>query len=130
MNRFEPEAIQVEKARLAAEVRITKKKARIEEVRLVAEARQLQQQQQTKKARIEKVRLTEKARITKKKIEAFACRRCFEKYFSNIKLHEHVRTKHTKLEKPTPTMITMTTPSVLSTTSCVTTFTTSRKPIS
>ena len=44
----------------------------------------------------------EEARITKKKTEAFACKRCPEKYPSNTKLHDHVREKHTKPEKPTP----------------------------
>ena len=97
MNRFEFETIQIEKTRLIAETRITKKKTRIEKVRLVAETRQLQQQ--AKKTRIEKVRLIEKVRITKKKIETFVCKRCFEKYFNNIKFHEHIRTKHTKFEK-------------------------------
>ena len=107
MNRFELEAVKAEKARIEKVRLIVKarqlqqqqaKKTRIEKVRLVAEARQLQQQQ-TKKTRIEKTRLIEKARITKKKTEAFVCRRCLEKYFSNIKLHEHIRTKHTKFEK-------------------------------
>ena len=38
----------------------------------------------------------EKNRITKEKAEIFSCKRCFVKFFSNIKLHEHVRTKHAK----------------------------------
>ena len=38
----------------------------------------------------------EEARIAKKKAEAFACKRCPEKYSNNTKLHDHVREKHNK----------------------------------
>ena len=57
---------------------------------------------QAEKARKAKHQAAEEARIAKEKAEAFACRRCPEKYPSNTKLHEHVRTKHVKPEKPTP----------------------------
>ena len=63
------------------------KKARQAEQRAVEEAYRLQQQQ------------AEEARIVKEKTEAFFCRRCSEKYSSNIKLHEHVRSKHCKKSK-------------------------------
>ena len=59
-------------------------------------------QHQDKKARQAEQRAAEEARIAREKAEAFPCRRCPEKYPSNTKLHEHVRTKHAKAEKRTP----------------------------
>ena len=51
----------------------------------------------------------EEKRIAKEKAEAFACRRCPEKFPSNTKLHQHVQEKHsrkpkepTSIEKPPP----------------------------
>ncbi|CAF9928527.1 MAG: hypothetical protein HETSPECPRED_006872 [Heterodermia speciosa] len=48
----------------------------------------------------------EQARIAKKRATAFKCRRCPEAFANNIKLHDHVRIKHTKKptshEKPPP----------------------------
>ncbi|CAF9942722.1 MAG: hypothetical protein HETSPECPRED_007637, partial [Heterodermia speciosa] len=88
LNRFEPEAIQAEEAR----------QLRIEEARLAKEARLAEE-----KARQLEQQQAEEARRAKEKAEAFACRRCPEKYPSNTKLHEHVRTKHAKKPKePTP----------------------------
>ena len=52
----------------------------------------LKKQQQTDKK-------VEEARIAKKRAETFACRRCSAKYFSNIKLHEHIRDHHAKKSK-------------------------------
>ena len=104
MNKFEFEAIQVEKVRLIVEACITKK-TRIEKVRLIVETRQLQQQQQAKKTRIEKARLTKEVRITKKKIEAFVCKRCFKKYFNNIKFYEHSKIIFTFLRLSRSTII-------------------------
>ena len=55
----------------------------------------------------------EEARIAKEKAEAFACRRCPEKYPSNTKLHEHVRTKHCRKPKepsPPPSAVTVASP--------------------
>ena len=81
------------------------------------QGRQLQLQRQAEEARIAKERAEEAARLA---AEAFACRRCPEKYPSNTKLHEHVRTKHAKPAKPTsdekpppppPPMIAVATPS-------------------
>ena len=67
-----------------------------EKKRQKTKARQLQQRQKTKAARI----AAEKAaRLT---AEAFACRQCPAKFASNTKLHEHVRTKHTKKPNPPP----------------------------
>ena len=66
------------------------------------QARQLIRQRIIEKER-EKERIAEEQRIAKEKAEAFACRRCPEKYPSNTKLHEHVRTKHCKKPKePSP----------------------------
>ena len=66
-------------------------------------AYKLQQRQVEEKTRITKkktkAKIEEKTRIAKKKTKTFACRRCFEKYFNNIKLHEHVRIKHCKKSK-------------------------------
>ena len=50
-------------------------------------------------ARIAKQQAAEEARIAKEKAEAFACRRCPEKFASNTKLHDHVREKHAKKPK-------------------------------
>ena len=41
----------------------------------------------------------EEVRIAKIKAEVFACRRCFAKYFSNIKFHEHIRDHYAKKSK-------------------------------
>ena len=88
---------------------------RFESAAIQAEqARHLQQQQ------------AEEARIAKEKAEAFACRRCPEKYPSNTKLHEHVRMKHAKPEKSTAPPTVPTSPI----TSHATTPTTPRNPIS
>ena len=49
----------------------------------------------------------EEARIATEKAKTFACRRCPEEFSSNTKLHEHVRTKHSKKPKepsPPPTI--------------------------
>ena len=81
----------------------------------------------------------EKNRITKKKAEIFSCKRCSVKFSSNIKLHEHVRTKHAKKSSAISATIALFTSfifsfisSVMSTaiTSHATTFTTSRNSIS
>ena len=60
------------------------------------QARMLKKQQQRQEVEKE-------VRITKKQEEArlttFACRRCFVKYSSNIKLHEHIRDHHRKKSK-------------------------------
>ena len=107
----------------------------------------LQQRQIEEKTRITrektKAKTEEKTRITKKKTKTFVCKRCFEKYFNNIKLYEHVRTKHAKREKFTSTTIalvfssvsssfmsTAITSSTTTTTLFVTSFTTSKKSIS
>ena len=52
-------------------------------------------QQQVEKARLEKKRQT----IEKIKTKTFFCKRCFAKYFNNIKFHEHIRDHHTKKSK-------------------------------
>ena len=70
----------------------------------------------------------EEARIAKEKAEAFACRRCPAKFSSNIKLHEHVRTKHAKKFSVATSSTSSISPS--SVTSSTTSTTTSRKPIS
>ena len=62
-------------------------KPKAEAARITRE-RQLQQQQ------------AEAARMTKKKATAFKCRRYPEAFASNTKLHDHVRTKHTKKSTP------------------------------
>lgn len=63
---------------------------------------------ENEKTEAEEARLAEKASIAKEKTEAFACKRCSEKYFSNIKLHDLVRDHHkrksTNDEKPTATL--------------------------
>ena len=41
----------------------------------------------------------EKARIEKKRLKTFACKRCFVKFSSNIKFHEHIRDHHAKKSK-------------------------------
>ena len=65
--------------------------ARIEAIRLT---KQQQQIEQTRQRQLQQQ--IEKTRIIKAKIETFVCKRCFVKFFNNIKLHEHVRTKHAK----------------------------------
>ena len=81
----------------------------VQKARIVKEARQ----QQVDAARIAKEKA---ARIAKEKAarliaEAFACRRCPAKFASNIKLHDHVRTKHTK---KSASFISLTSPAPLS----------------
>ncbi|KAG7009635.1 hypothetical protein G7Y79_00002g007500 [Physcia stellaris] len=39
------------------------------------------------------------ARLIKKRTEEYTCRRCKVKFDSNIKLHEHIRTRHAKKPK-------------------------------
>ena len=41
-------------------------------------------------------RIVEIARVEKKRLKVFACKRCFVKFFSNIKLHQHVHDHHQK----------------------------------
>ena len=40
-----------------------------------------------------------KKRLKKKRLEVFVCKRCFIKFSSNIKLHEHIRNHHAKKSK-------------------------------
>ena len=69
------------------------------------------QQRRDEEARIAEALIEEKTRIAKKKTKTFVCRRCSEKYPSNTKLHEHVRTKHCKKpKKSTPPASPPTTP--------------------
>ena len=73
---------------------IQQKLQQVQKTRIVKKARQ----QQADAARITKKKA---ARITKEKaarliVETFACKRCSVKFASNIKFHDHVRTKHTK----------------------------------
>ncbi|CAF9941066.1 MAG: hypothetical protein HETSPECPRED_002862 [Heterodermia speciosa] len=107
------------------------------EARIAKEARLVKQQQHAEAARIAKeeaARLAEEARMT-----AFKCRRCSEAFASNIKLHDHVRTKHTKKHTPpappSPPTSTPPTPPITvalpaSPASPASTPTTPRKPIS
>ena len=98
------QARQLQVQRQAEEARMTEKRAAEEAYRL--------QQQQAEEARIAKEEAEEEARIAKEKAEAFACRRCPEKFGSNTKLHEHVRTKHSKKPKaPSATAAVATPPS-------------------
>ena len=61
------------------------------------QARLAKQQQQVEQARLAKQHQEKKiARIAKERAERFACKRCFVKFASNIKLHVHVREHHTK----------------------------------
>ena len=60
---------------------------KIEQVRLIKQQQQIEQ------------KLLEEVRIAKIKAETFACKRCFAKYFSNIKFHEHIRDHHAKRSK-------------------------------
>ena len=64
-----------------------KQEQKIEQARLIKQQQQIEQ------------KLFEKIRITKIKAEAFACKRCFAKYFNNIKFHEHIRDHHAKRSK-------------------------------
>ncbi|CAF9939677.1 MAG: hypothetical protein HETSPECPRED_001855 [Heterodermia speciosa] len=107
------------------------------EARIAKEARLVKQQQHAEAARIAKeeaARLAEEARMT-----AFKCRRCSEAFASNIKLHDHVRTKHTKKHTPpappSPPTSTPPTPPITvalpaSPASPASTPTTPRKPVS
>ena len=70
-----------------ATARLAMSKPKAEAARIKRE-RQLQQQQ------------AEAVRMAKKKATAFKCRRCPEAFASNTKLHDHVRTKHTKKSTP------------------------------
>ena len=70
------------------------------------------QQRRNEKTRIAKAKIEKKTRIAKKKTKIFVCKRCFEKYFNNIKFHEHVRTKHAKREKFISITIALSTSSV------------------
>ena len=52
-----------------------------------------------KKQRVEQAHLakkTKKTRLKKKRLKVFVCKRCFVKFSSNIKLHEHIRNHHAK----------------------------------
>ncbi|KAG6991164.1 hypothetical protein G7Y79_00055g089400 [Physcia stellaris] len=42
----------------------------------------------------------EEVRLVRKRAEGYTCRRCKSKFDSNIKLHEHIRTRHAKKPKP------------------------------
>ena len=64
-----------------------KQEQKIEQTRLIKQQQQIEQ------------KLLEEVRITKIKAKAFACRRCFAKYFNNIKFHEHIRDHHAKRSK-------------------------------
>ena len=83
-------------------------------------------QQRIKKLRQEQQQQIEKNRITKEKIEAFSCKRCSVKYFNNIKLHEHVRTKYAKKSSTSQTSVSSSVSFISSTVS----LTTSKKSIS
>ena len=67
---------------------------------------QQQAENQARLAREKQQREAEEARLEKKRLEAFACRRCPAKFPSNTKLHEHIRNHHAKKPKaaalPTP----------------------------
>ena len=47
----------------------------------------LARKQREKQARL--VKKIEEARIKKKRAEVFACKRCFVKFFNNIKFYQH-----------------------------------------
>ena len=76
---------------------ISQKQEQNDEKLRAEQARLIQQQidEKVKEVRIEKKR----QEVEKIKAETFACRRCFVKFSSNIKLHEHIRDHHAKKSK-------------------------------
>ena len=75
------------------DVQVMKRYMQQEQEQKVEQVRLIKQQQQIEQ------KLFEEVRIAKVKAEAFACRRCFAKYFNNIKFHEHIRDHHAKRSK-------------------------------
>ena len=57
----------------------------------------IQQQIEKKRQKIEEVRIAKKQEEVR--LTIFACKRCFVKYFNNIKFHEHIRDHHAKKSK-------------------------------
>ena len=59
--------------------------------------REIELQQQKRRAEIEAVRIVKKQqKIEQTRLKVFACRRCSAKFSSNIKLHIHVQNHHQK----------------------------------
>ena len=67
------------------------------QARLTREKQQQIEQNQVLVARQQ--REVEKTRLEKKRLKVFVCKRCFVKYFNNIKLHDHIRNYYTKKSK-------------------------------
>ena len=61
----------------------------------IEQARVAKQQREVEETRLKKTRIKTK-RLKKKRLKVFVCKRCFVKFFNNIKLHEHIRNHHAK----------------------------------